>query len=239
MRHWVAVVALLGCVLDGFPQMSICDPATGPESFRRSCEESRLRTLKRISPFVPSHVKCRRHLDDAKVRDKITSDLEILWIAPMFLAADRPYRCNSMSVFWGSNTVATVVHGRYKYRVSLYDISDVGEEIKKSLDESISDYEHMHQLGHPYIGLFGVFVGGKDEPLGFEILTTPVTRFPHVPLENRTLFGSEKSVRAFLDMERMCDYLRRLYRFTEPRQVITGDVEPDAESSDKQTDLSR
>jgi len=235
MRRWMVAITLLVCGLDGFPQMSICDPATGPESFRRSCEESRLRILKEISHFVPSHVKCRRHLDDAKVRDKITSDLEILWIAPLFLAADGPYRCNSMSVFWGSNTVVTVTHGRQKYRVSLYDISDVGEEIKKSLDESISDYEHMHQLGYPYVGLFGVFAGGKDEPLGFEILTTPVTRFLHVSLENRTLFGSEKSARAFLDMERMCDYLQKLYKFTTPRQVITGDVEPDAESSDKQS----
>ena len=235
MRRWMVAITLLVCGLDGFPQMSICDPATGPESFRRSCEESRLRILKEISPFVPSHVKCRRHLDDAKVRDRITSDLEILWIAPLFLAADGPYRCNSMSVFWGSNTVVTVAHGRQKYRVSLYDISDVGEEIKKSLDESISDYEHMHQLGYPYVGLFGVFAGGKDEQLGFEILTTPVTRFLHVSLENRTLFGSEKSARAFLDMERMCDYLQKLYKFTTPRQVITGDVKPDAESSDKQS----
>ena len=140
-----------------------------------------------------------------------------------------------MSVFWGSNTVVTVAHGRQKYRLSLYDISDVGAEIKKSLDESISDYEHMHQGSYPCRGLFGVFGGGKDEPLGFEIGSTPVTRFFDVSSENRPLFGSEKSLRAFLDMERMCDYLQRLYKFTTPRQVITGDIEPDSESSDKQS----
>ncbi|MCR5750738.1 MAG: hypothetical protein K6G91_02140 [Kiritimatiellae bacterium] len=234
MRRWVVGVAFLVCGLDVFPQMRICDPATGSESFRRSCEETRLRISKMIDPFVPSHVKCRRHLDDAKVRDIITSDLEVLWIAPLFLDGGSQYSCNSMSVFWGSNTVVTVAHGRQKYRVSLYDISDVGAEIKKSLDESISDYEHMHQGSYPCSGLFGVFVGGVDAPLGFEIGSTPVTRFFDVSSENRPLFGSEKSVHAFLDMERMCDYLQRLYKFTTPRQVITGDIKPDARSSDKQ-----
>lgn len=203
----------------GFCQDSILDPSKGSPNLQMTIEKARLSSLQRISRFVPVHLKCRQCFNS--VRNSQKGIVELLWVAPLFWGdGETPYGSDSMSVFWSSNLISTVVCGMSKCRISTYEVSPEGIELKKSIDEAILGYEYAYALAGPPASMFGVFVGGRTDPLVFEVFSAS-SRMPGP----RVICGTEKSVRAFSVMEKAHDYLYSLYRYRVPIQVITFDIE--------------
>ena len=206
-------------LLPGFCQYTMLDPSKGSPDVQRTIEKVRLSSLRRISSYVPVHLRCRHYFNN--VRNSQKGITEMLWAAPFFWEDGKtPYGSDFMSVFWGSNTIITVVCGMSKCRISTYDVSPDGIELKKSIDEAIPGYEHAYALAGPPASTFGVFVDGRNDPLVFEVFSAS-SRMPG----GRFFCGTEKSVRAFCIMEKAHDYLRNLYKRCTPRQVITCDIE--------------
>ena len=205
-------------MLPGFCQDSILDPSKGSQNLQGTIEKVRLSSLQRISRYVPVHLKCRQYFNN--VSDSQKGIMEMLWVAPLFWGDGRsPYGSDSMSVFWSSTSITTVVCGMNKCRISTYELSPNGIELKKSIDEAILGYEHAYALAGPPASMFGVFVGGRNDPLVFEVFSAS-SRMSG----GRTICGTEKSARAFCIMEKTYDYLRNLYKCCTPRQVITCDI---------------
>ena len=203
--------------ITGLCQDCVLDPSKGSLDSHKAIEKVRLSNLKRISRFIPVHLKCRKYLYNAGNIQKGT--MELLWVAPLFLGdGETPYGSDSMSVFWSSNSLNTVVCGTNKCRISTYKLSSDGIELKKSIDEAILGYEYAYALAGPPAAMFGVFVGGRTDPLVFEVFSAS-SKMPGP----RVICGTEKSVRAFCIMEKIHDYLHNLYRHTTPEQVVTCD----------------
>jgi hypothetical protein len=216
-NHLLLSAFILAQFLTGFCQDSILDPSTGSPNLQMTIEKTRLSSLQRISRFVPVHLKCRQCF--YSVRNSQKGIVEMLWVAPLFLGdGETPYGSDSMSVFWGSNSLYTVVCGTNKCRISTYKLSSDGIELKKSIDKAILGYEYAYALAGPPASMFGVFVGGRTDPLVFEVFFAS-SRMPG----RRVICGTEKSVRAFCIMEKIHDYLYNLYRHTTPEQVVTCD----------------
>jgi hypothetical protein len=210
-------ITILAQFLTGFCQDSILDPSKGSPNFQMTIEKARLSSLQRISRFIPVHLKCRKYVYNAGNIQKGT--MEMLWVAPLFWGdGETPYGSDSMSVFWSSNSLYTVVCGTNKCRISTYKLSSDGIELKKSIDKAIHGYEYACALAYPPASMFGVFVGGRTDPLVFDVFSAS-SRMPG----RRVICGTEKSVRAFCIMEKIHDYLHNLYRHTTPEQVVTCD----------------
>jgi hypothetical protein len=216
-NHLLLSAFILAQFLTGFCQDSILDPSKGSPNFQMTIEKARLSSLQRISRFIPVHLKCRKYVYNAGNIQKGT--MEMLWVAPLFWGdGETPYGSDSMSVFWSSNSLYTVVCGTNKCRISTYKLSSDGIELKKSIDKAIHGYEYACALAYPPASMFGVFVGGRTDPLVFEVFFAS-SRMPG----RRVICGTEKSVRAFCIMEKIHDYLHNLYRHTTPEQVVTCD----------------
>lgn len=215
--HLLLSAFILAQFLTGFCQDSILDPSKGSPNLQMTIEKARLSSIQRISRFVPVHLKCRKYLYNAGNIQKGT--MEMLWVAPLFWGdGETPYGSDSMSVFWSSNLISTVVCGMSKCRISTYEVSPEGIELKKSIDEAILGYEYAYALAGPPASMFGVFVGGRTDPLVFEVFSASSKM-----LSRRVVCGTEKSARAFCIMEKIHDYLHNLYRHTTPGQVVTCD----------------